>query len=584
MSAADIPLALVDSWSEAERFQQWMREPHEWLSIDTETGGFDWWTDELRLVQIGDHQRGWAIPWQGWGGVAKQTIEGYQGPIAMHNSKFDLHFLEHNGVNVPRHLLHDTMPMVALLEPLKPKGLKRASERHAFKGARDGGRLLQSVMDKNDWGWDTIPVEVPEYWSYGALDTVLTSTMARNLYPKISATKAFEAYKYEVAVAQVLCDMEKGGLLLDVEHIEKSWVWLDKKEDESRRFFKEEMDISNPLSDKQLINWFEKMGYVFTEFTDKGNTKLDKVVLEEIAAHRTELATICESIQHVRNYRKIKKTYFGSFLELMDSDQRLHTSINPLGAITGRMSSSRPNLQNVPARTQGKMVRNAFIASPGHKLISADFDQIEYRIMVSRAGEQRLIEAIHAGQDLHTYMTSIVYNKPMDAVQPKERTIMKNATFAFLYGAGDAKFSRMAGIQLNEAKAFRETYARQFPAINAYAVKVDQVGQNGEEIETQYMGRKQAVRKRDGSYKLLNYATQGEAGDVLKRKLVELSMTEVGPYMRLPVHDEILFEVPEDRIPEALGIIQAVMPENHAFDVPLSVGTEVIERWGDKYS
>ncbi len=583
MSAADIQLALVDSWSEAQRFQEWMREPHEWLSVDTETGGFDWWRDELRLVQIGDHRKGWAIPWQGWGGISKEAIEGYQGPIAMHNSKFDIHFLEHNGIQVPRHLLHDTMPMVALLEPLKPKGLKSASERHAFKGARDGGRLLQSVMDKNNWTWADIPVEVPEYWSYGALDTVLTSTMARNLYPKISATKAFEAYRYEVAVAQVLCDMEKAGLLLDVEHIEESWVWLDKKEDELRKFFREEMDISNPLSDKQLIDWFEKMGYVFTEFTDKGNTKLDKVVLEEIAAHRTELATICESITHVRNYRKIKKTYFGSFLELMDSNNRLHTSINPLGAITGRMSSSRPNLQNVPARTQGKMVRNAFIPSEGYRLVAADFDQIEYRIMVSRAGEQRLIEAIQAGQDLHTYMTSIVYDKPMEAVSSQERTVMKNATFAFLYGAGDAKFARMAGIQIDQAKSFREVYARQFPAINAYALRVDQAGQNGQEIETQYMGRKQAVRKKDGSYKLLNYTTQGEAGDVLKRKLVELSMTDIGHHMRLPIHDEILFEVPKAEVDHTVEVIRSVMPENDAFDVPLSVGVEVIDRWGDKY-
>lgn len=561
-----------------------MREPHEWLAVDTETGGLDWWKDNLRLVQIGDTKKGWSIPWQGWGGIAKQAIETYTGPMVMHNTKFDLHFLENNGIHVPRHLLHDTMPMVGLLDPLKAKGLKPASERHLFKGARDGDRLLQSIMDKNKWTWATIPIEVPEYWSYAALDVVLTAGLAKKLYPQISATNAFAAYKYEVALAQVLCDMEKKGLLLDVEYIEKRWEWLDEQEHVLREFFKSPgMDISNPNSDRQLIEWFEGHGYVFTELTDKGNKKLDQMVLEQIEVARPELSKICASITEVRNYRKFKKTYFGSFLELKDEHDRLHTSINPMGAVTGRMSSSRPNLQNVPSRRQGKMVRKAFIASPGHKFISADFDQIEYRIMVSRAGEQRLIDAIHAGQDLHTYMTSVVYNKPMEDVKPAERTLMKNATFAFLYGAGDAKFARMAGIEIAGAREFRKTYASEFPAINEYARRVEIEGDTGGEIETGYLGRKQRVRKKDDSYKLLNYVTQGEAGDVLKKKLVELSMTDVGPHMRLPIHDEILFEVPDTQIPEALGVIQAVMPENDAFSVPLSVGTEVIDNWGEKY-
>ena len=348
MSVADIQLTLVNTWGEAQRFQEWMRQPHEWLAVDTETGGLDWWRDPLRLVQIGDVHSGWAIPWNGWGGIAQEAIETYAGPMVMHNSKFDLHFLEHNGVKVPRHLLHDTMPMVGLLEPLKAKGLKPASERHVFKGATAGGRLLQSVMSKNKWGWDTIPIEVPEYWSYAALDTVLTAGLAHKLYPLIAALPAFEAYRYEVAVAQVLCDMEKKGFLLDVPYINKRYDWLEEQGERLREFFKTQLGINNPHSDKQLITWFSEQGYVFTEFTDKGNIKLDKVVLAEIEVGRPDLTVVCQTITKVRNYHKFKKTYFGSFLDLMDDGHRLHTSINPMGAVTGRMSSSRPNLQNVP--------------------------------------------------------------------------------------------------------------------------------------------------------------------------------------------------------------------------------------------
>ncbi len=585
MSVADIQLSLVNEWSEAEKFQQWMREPHEWLAVDTESGGFDWWRDDLRLVQIGDAQKGWAIPWQGWGGIAAQAIEGYTNPIVMHNTKHDLHFLEHNGVKVPRHLLHDSQAMVGLLEPTKMKNLKSSSERHVFKGAKDGSRLLQSVMGKGKWNWATIPIEVPEYWSYAALDVVLTAGLAKKLYPVLSNTTAFAAYGYEVAVAQVLCDMEKQGLLIDVEYVHKRFQWLEEQEDILRDFFSREMGVNNPHSDKQLIDWFQRYGYIFTEVTDKGNIKLDRMVLDQIQVERPELTVVCQTIIKVRNYRQFKTTYFGAFIDMRDENDRLHTSINPMEAITGRMSASRPNLQNVPQRKQGGMVRKSFIASPGTKLISADFDQIEYRIMVSRAGEQRLIDAIHAGQDLHTYMTSIVYDKSMESVSHQEREIMKNATFAFLYGAGDAKFARMAGIQIDQAKNFREVYARQFPAINAYALRLDRAGGNGEMIETQYLGRRQAVQNpRKDSYKLLNYVTQGEAGDVLKKKTVELSMTDIGHHTRLLIHDEIIFEVPDEEIDHTLEVIKAVMPENDAFEVPISVSTEVMSNWGDKYA
>ncbi len=203
--------------------------------------------------------------------------------------------------------------------------------------------------------------------------------------------------------------------------------------------------------------------------------------------------------------------------------------------------------------------------------------------MVSRAGESRLIEAIRQGRDLHTYMTSVVYGKPETEVHPAERTLMKNATFAFLYGAGDVKFAGMAKIGVNEAKEFRALYAREFPHIDEYARTVEHIARQEGHIITEYLGRKQELETNDEAYKLLNYVTQGEAGDVLKKKLVELSQTEIGQYMALPIHDEILFEVPEEEVPMALDIIKQAMPEMDYYQVPLTVGSEVLNSWGDKY-
>ncbi|RKZ94097.1 MAG: hypothetical protein DRQ40_06550 [Gammaproteobacteria bacterium] len=579
----DPDLRLIESFDEAQQFMTWLGERRTWLAVDTETGGLDWWRERLRTVQIGDTETGWTIPWEMWGGLAKDAIERYTGPTVMHNSKFDLHFLEHNGVKYPRHNLHDTMPMVGLIEPAMAKGLKPASERHVLKGAAQGGRALKSAMSKGKWTWDTVPINLPEYWIYASLDTVLTARLAEKFYPIIEAQYK-RAYETEVAVAQVLCDMETRGMLIDPHYVADMSIWLDLQEVDLLGWFRDEVHIKNPMADAQTIRWFQSNGHQFTKRTEKGNLALDSEVLLDIAASDVWYSPVAAGVNRLRDLHKTRVTYFDAFMEFADDNDRIHTQINPMEAITARMSSTRPNLQNIPARKHGKMVRDSFLAGPGNKLISADFDQIEYRIMVSRAGEQNLIDAINGGQDLHTYMTSVVYGKPYEDVQPEERGVMKNATFAFLYGAGNTKFADMAGISINDAVEFRKMYSTQFPAIDHYARTINQLGATQGSVVTGYLGRKQAIWSKKESYKLLNYATQGEAGDVLKAKMVELSMTDAGQYMLLPIHDELLFEVPEEDAEEIKNIIEDVMPENHAFHVPLSVGADIVTRWGDKYS
>ena len=579
----DPKLHLVETLEEANQFMSWLGQRRPWLGVDTETGGLDWWRDDLRVAQIGDAETGWVIPWQAWGGVAKQALESYGGNTVMHNSKFDLHFLEHNGVTYPRHMLHDTMPMVGILEPEKAKGLKPASERHVMTGASAADRALKAIMSKNKWTWASIPIDTPEYWVYAAMDVVLTSRLAEKIFPLIEPGGFTKTYETEVAVAQVLCDMERRGLLVDIEYSNAMIEWILTQETPLVDWFKREVGVDNPFSDAQMVRWFQAQGHVFTKLTKKMNIAFDATVLNSIVALGTPYAFVASEIIRLRRLRKIRTTYFEDFVEFADSDNRVHTSINPMKAITARMSSERPNLQNVPARRNGKMVRDAFYAPQGSNLISADFDQIEYRILVDRSGEQGLIDAINAGQDLHTYMTSVVYKKRYEDVEPHERSLMKNATFAFLYGAGNAKFADMAEITEDAAVAFRDIYIDDFPAINAYSDAIDSMAKTQGWARTPYLGRKQATRSGEEGYKLLNYVTQGEAGDVLKWKMVELSQTDAGQYMRLPIHDEVLFEVPNEYAQDIKLIIEEVMPETKAFKVPLSVSADIINRWGDKY-
>lgn len=579
----DPELRLMETMDDANEFFSWLGQRRTWLGIDTETGGLDYYRDRLRTVQFGDATVGWTIPWEGWGGVAKQAIEAYTGLIAMHNTKFDLHFLEHNGVDFPRHNLHDTMPMVGLLEPAKLKGLKPSAQRHVFPGVQYAQQEFTRAKSKGKWTFDTMPIEHPAYWAYASLDPVVTSMLAEKLYPYLGPANLLRAYDTEVALAQVLTDMESRGMLVDLDYSEQMSAWLWAQEEPLLVAIKAATGVDNPHSDAQMIKWFQKQGHIFLKLTDKDNIAFDSLVLDEIMETGNWYGLVAEQLKVVRDVHKERVTYFDAFLSFADEHGRLHTQINPMEAITARMSSERPNLQNIPARVHGKRVRDAFLAAVGYDLIAADYDQIEYRILVVRAGEQRLIDAINAGQDLHAYMAAVVYNIPIESVQPAQRALMKNATFAFLYGAGDEKFARMAGITVQQAKGFRQLYAQQFPAINTYARTMIKAAQRDGGATTPYLGRRQVLKDRKRQYKLLNYVTQGEAGDVLKAKMVELSMTDVGPYMSLPIHDELLFETPQEFSQEAKQIILEVMPENNAFDVPLSVGADIMTRWGDKY-
>lgn len=579
----DPELRLMETMDDANEFFSWLGQQRTWLGVDTETGGLDYYRDRLRTVQLGDPTIGWTIPWEQWGGVAKQAIEGYTGLIAMHNTKFDLHFLEHNGVKFPRQNLHDTMPMVGLLEPSLAKGLKPASQRHVFPGVQYAQTEFTRAKAKGKWTWDTMPIDHPAYWAYASLDPVVTSMLAEKMYPYLEPNGLTRAYETEVALAQVLCDMETRGMLVDLDYSEKMSAWLWAQEEPLLVAIKQTTGVDNPHSDAKMIKWFQEQGYIFLKLTEKDNIAFDALVLDEIVASGNWFGEVAAQLKVVREVHKERVTYFDAFLEFADENGRVHTQINPMEAITARMSSERPNLQNIPARVHGKRVRDAFLARAGYNLITADFDQIEYRILIARAQEHRLIEAVNAGYDLHTYMASVVYNRPYDSITPGERAIMKNATFAFLYGAGDVKFAGMAGISVADAKGFRHLYSQEFPAIQAYSKTMMRAAQNQGGFTTPYLGRHQAIRDRKKMYKLLNYVTQGEAGDVLKAKMVELSMTPVGDFMTLPIHDEILFETPEEYSQEAKQIIEEVMPENDAFDVPISVGAEIVTRWGDKY-
>ncbi len=568
MSIGNVQLTLVETMEDANALMSWLGNDRYILGADTETTGLDWWRDNIRLVQVGDTTHGWAIPFERWGGLVHEIFNRYDRSMVFHNSKFDLHMLETAGVPIKRELVHDSMAMAHIMEPHKRIGLKAAATRHVDRAASKGDKELKIAFMKNKWNWATVPIDLPEYWVYSALDPVLAALLTEKLYPQVHAHHR-ELYETEVAVAQVLTDMERRGIRVDREYSRDRSHALEGFLVEMHGWLRASGAPANFSSDATMIKWFEAQGHVFTKRTSKGKTAFDAEVLTDMGH------PVATQLLRWRKAAKTK-TYFDSYEDFGHGD-RIHTSIRAFGTKTGRMSAVRPNLQNIPSN---RYVRNAFIPSEGNKLVLADFDQIELRIMAHYANERGLIDAVLRGEDLHEYIGKMIYQK--DEISKAERDVTKGANFAKIYGAGVAKFADTAGIPFDQAGRFMKMYDAKFPGITRYMSELTNAVNRDGEVITPYLGRRQVAAK-GSAYKVVNYFIQGTAADVLKKKIVELSMTDMSRFMLIPIHDEIAFDVPAEDAEEVALEIEKVLSETEAFSLPLSVGSDVVDRWGEKY-
>lgn len=587
----DIQLHWVRTLEDAMALKRWLGERHEhgWLAVDTESAGLDWWRDRLRTVQFGDRHQGWTLEWSEWAGLVKECIGAYDGPIAMHNAKHDVHFLEHNGVQVKRWLVHDTRAMAHLIDPVRRTGLKPRAAAVLGPWAAYGEQELKQAMAYGGFNWATVPIELE--WQYAAFDTVLTAQLAGELWPVIDNGYR-SIYELELASTQVLGDMERRGILTDRKYLlEHSSEWMGQA-NQIQDVLRSEYFIGNAASNQQVIRFLqEQIGWKPIVFTEKGAISLEREVLQGIGHPAADL---------VLEYRTahLLATYVNQHLELAEANGRLHCSINPLGARTGRMSASRPNLQNLPK--EDERIRMGFTVDQGMVGLSADYDQIEGRLFAHYSGDRNMLASIvygdqraaqgHDGYDMHSMAARMIYRMGLDEPVPKpRRNKAKTGQFSKIYGVGLERFAARNGMTLDEAAAFFEMYETEFPEtrkvgglqgrVTERLIERERAG--GEAFVTTAYGRKEPCYP-SKAYRAVNYLIQGTAADVLKDRLVALSKTWLGNYMTLPIHDEVLFEVPAEAKYEAIRVIRETMPERERFAVPLTVGVAEFDRWGAK--
>jgi DNA polymerase I-like protein with 3'-5' exonuclease and polymerase domains len=432
---ANLDLRLVDSIDEAMNLKRWLGERRETpLGLDTESGGLNPWKDRLRLIQVGDLHTGWVIPWPHWGGVWEEICRWFKGEWVLHNGPYDAKVLKlHTGFDLPWDRTHDTMTLSSLDNPLRRRDLKGLASALVHPSASAGQHLLKEAMAKQGWTWGTVPLEYVPYVMYSALDPVLACHMWKYLHPRVMASCP-DNYDLERATLRIVTSMMLAGLRLDSPYMRTKRQEFLQREIDGKAWLEEVHGVTSVNSARQLAAAFETLGEKITEFTQSGLPQFDKDVLQGFETSGVSQASrdLARVVTAVRNVHRMGTTYLDSFEE-MAVDGILHCSINPMQARTGRMSSSEPNLQNLPR--DEKAIRGSFIPRDGCVLISCDADQIEARMAAHFGEDQGLIQAFHdadqpGAPDFFTVVARQLYQDPSITKKDLRRQLTKTYTYA----------------------------------------------------------------------------------------------------------------------------------------------------------
>ena len=603
----DVTLHYVDSVDDARDFVAWaagLANRRASLAVDTETTGLKWWTAHfVRLVQFGTATEAWALDVERWRGAIEQAltmIVDAECPVIMHNCAFDMHALEADGFPFPHwRNVHDTMFMSHLLAPHESHSLKPLGGRLFGNAAFYGQGALKALFKRTGTDWATVDTREPDYWVYGNMDTVLTYKAAELLTQELRTHGMTELYQREMAVREILYRAEKRGLLVDPEWtstLRHQWTL----EAVNLAATLEGAGIKNPLSNLQVTAVLEQLEWEPDEWTPSGAVKLDKVILNQLAAERPEWAHVAEPLLRYRRITKWISSYLDPFLTERDANDRIHMSIRSMQARTGRMSITEPAMQTLPSRDDGAwMIRRAIKASPGHSIFAVDYNSQEARTFAHYSQDPGMIAAINRGDDLYRYAAEVIYSDPSITKADHRRSMTKVNMLAFTYGAGVEKLSKTSGLSYAETEAFVRRLFDVFPNVRNltgdHAIGGDYPGapaiaaaHRGQDEGLRYVltksGRRFSVPNDFELYKCVNGLCQGSGADVLKDAIVRLDQLGFGDNIILPVHDELLFEFPDGEEGALMAREAATSMEDRSLSVPLTTEmTGPFETWGHHY-
>ncbi|MFJ8699428.1 DNA polymerase [Streptomyces ardesiacus] len=531
------------------------------LGFDTETTGLDWWNSDrgfrIRLAQFGNGVESWVLPVEVNPQFKAASIWALRKAkrLIAHNGTFDQHVSERTlGVTLeelaPKML--DTKIFAHLVDP---RGVKEfgpgakleelvkfyidATAAEEVKGSMTA--IAKRYKVKKAEIWPLVDTWDEEYLLYAGTDPIWAYRLLHILMPKVPArSKAKGLIGWEHRLAHVTALMERTGYLVDREYAERRIAEL--KVEEEKWVKVASQWVENINSDKQLIEAFQRLGFRLTKKTKKGNLSVDSEVLDSIDH------PLSEAVKKAQKAAKWRKTWFEAAINGMDSSGRVHASINSLGARTARMSiSGSIAAQTFPAGDG--YVRHAFLAEEGHVTVSVDFGNMELRVMAAASQDPIMLKAFYADEDLHN-LTAIAAFGPMEPGQTKhpKRSAGKGTNFAIGFGGTWRAVTDGFGVPEEDAKRAVDAFWETYVGVAKFAEHLKAEARRTGHIFTA-TGRRLPVDRRR-LYSALNYYIQSTARDITARAILNLHAAGFTPWMRLPVHDELVFSFPKERAAE----------------------------------
>jgi DNA polymerase-1 len=509
------------------------------------------------------------------------------------NLKYDINVMAHYGIGM-QGVAHDTMLQSYVLNST---GTRHDMESLAKKYLNRDTIPFEAVAGKGSKQVPFTQVTLDKATEYAAEDADVTLALHQALWPELarddSLKRVYETI--EMPLVPVLARMERTGTLIDADRLRAQSEEIRKKLDSlaSQAFEQadEEFNLASPKQLGQIL--FDKLGMPIKKKTATGQPSTAEDVLQELARDYPLPALVLE----YRSLSKLQSTYTDRLPEQVNPDTgRVHTSYHQAVTSTGRLSSSDPNLQNIPVRTdEGRRIRQAFVAPAGYRLVSADYSQIELRIMAHFSGDKHMIAAFAEGQDIHRATAAEIFGMDLEAVTNDQRRNAKAINFGLIYGMSAFGLSRQLGLGAKEAQEWIDRYFARYPGVRNY---MDQVRARAREtgyVET-LLGRRihlPEIRsgnpaRRSGAERLaINAPVQGSAADIIKLAMIQLDQQLGAKYpevrMVMQVHDELVLEVPEKQVVHVSRLLKDCMSSAMALDVPLEVEAGVGMNWDEAH-
>ena len=567
------------------------------LTFDVETTSTDAVTADLVGLAITDAPgRGYYIPVSNTKSEIA-NIKSALGPLfedealpkVAHNAKYDITVLAQHGLET-RGPLFDTMIAAWLINPAGSHGLKNLAWMRLGVEMTEIADLIGS--GKKQITMAQVPIERAA--PYACADVDMTTRLVADLTEELQTRGLWKLFNdVEMPLVPVLTDMERTGIRLDAAVLHEMAQRLDERLRAIEREIQDLIGYNFNVNSTQQLSQalFIKLALPAggLKKTESGHYSTAAGVLEGLRGQHPVIDLILEQ----RELAKLKSTYVDALPQLVNPRSgRIHTSFSQSGAVTGRLSSSAPNLQNIPVRGElGREVRRAFVADAGWKLVAADYSQVELRVMAHIAHDPGLLGAFERGEDIHAATAASVLGIPLDQVTKRQREVAKRVNFGLSYGQSAFGLAQQTGMGQQEAGQFIQTYFEKYPGVRQYIERTKRQAAEQGYVET-LLGRRRyfpglaqmrGPERGRAEREAINMPIQGTAADIIKIAMIRLhrALREKGLQARmlLQVHDELVLEAPDGEVAAVVPLAREVMCDAFELDAPLKVDVEVGQNW-----